>query len=226
MNCLDFRRQLAAVPEGLDADALAHGADCTRCAQARNEALAFESKLRDVLAVPVPESLADRILLRQTTEARRARGARRRVLAWRIAAVLVLAVAGQVQHAPRAGAHRGGDDQHTGGSPPRGCRPPRPAEAGLRGTAAPTRSSTRSGSSRAPASSSPRGTSGEPAPPSPPSRAASRAPPRTKRRAPASVGGAPHRGGARAGRGTPETHKPAPTDPGRNIQARRPRRWN
>ena len=69
MNCLDFRRQLAAVPEGLDADALAHGADCTRCAQARNEALAFESKLRDVLAVPVPESLADRILLRQTTEA-------------------------------------------------------------------------------------------------------------------------------------------------------------
>ncbi len=94
MNCLDFRRQLAAVPEGLDADALAHGADCTRCAQARNEALAFESKLRDVLAVPVPESLADRILLRQTTEARRARGASRRVLAWRIAAVLVLAVAG------------------------------------------------------------------------------------------------------------------------------------
>ncbi|HET7842931.1 MAG TPA: DUF3379 family protein [Xanthomonadales bacterium] len=94
MNCIDYRRQLAAVPDALDASALAHEAECPRCTQARGEAQQFEAALRGALAVPVPDSLADRILLHQTTEARRARGVRRRAVAWRVAAVLALAVAG------------------------------------------------------------------------------------------------------------------------------------
>jgi hypothetical protein len=94
MNCLDFRRELAAVPEALGGDALAHEADCTRCAQARGDALAFEAKLRGALAVAVPASLADEILLRQTTEARRERSRRNWRTSWRIAAVLVVALAG------------------------------------------------------------------------------------------------------------------------------------
>lgn len=94
MNCLDYRRQLAAVPDALDAEARTHEAGCPRCAQARNDAQAFEATLRNALAVPVPESLADQILLRQTTERRRDRGARRRTFALRFAAVLALAVAG------------------------------------------------------------------------------------------------------------------------------------
>lgn len=94
MNCLDYRRQLAAVPDALDATAIAHEAGCPRCAQARVEAQQFEAALRGALAVAVPESLADRILLHQTTEARRARTVERRAATWRIAAVLALAVAG------------------------------------------------------------------------------------------------------------------------------------
>jgi hypothetical protein len=92
MNCIDYRRQLAATPEALDAEALAHEAACPRCAQARGEAQAFESTLRSALAVPVPESLADRILLHQTTDARRERAGRRLRTTWRVAAVLALAV--------------------------------------------------------------------------------------------------------------------------------------
>jgi hypothetical protein len=94
MNCLDFRRQLAAVPDALDAEARVHAAECPRCAQAYALAQAFEASLRDALAVPVPGSLADSILLRQTTAARSERGRRGSRIAWRAAAVVALAVAG------------------------------------------------------------------------------------------------------------------------------------
>jgi hypothetical protein len=54
----------------------------------------FEARLRRVLSVAVPSDLEARILLRQTTDARRAADAARRTrLAWRAAAMLVLGVA-------------------------------------------------------------------------------------------------------------------------------------
>jgi hypothetical protein len=53
----------------------------------------FEARLKRALAVPVPADLAERILLRQTTAAREVRAPRVNP-AWRIAAVLALAVGG------------------------------------------------------------------------------------------------------------------------------------
>jgi hypothetical protein len=54
----------------------------------------FEARLARALAVPVPVDLAERILLRQTTEARHATTPRRFAASWRAAAVLALAVGG------------------------------------------------------------------------------------------------------------------------------------
>lgn len=97
MNCLEFRRQLATDPGSREARFLAHEGECARCANAAAEARAFENRLSAALAVPVPEGLADRILLRQTTDLRHAdapaRGAP--LPGWlKIAAAVVLAVGG------------------------------------------------------------------------------------------------------------------------------------
>lgn len=90
MNCLEFRRRLAAEP-GSTADAfLAHRDACPRCAESWSRAQAFEATLTRALAVPVPEGLADRILLRQTTAVRQARADTRRVVFQRLAAAVVL----------------------------------------------------------------------------------------------------------------------------------------
>jgi hypothetical protein len=53
---------------------------------------AFEARLARALAVPVPEGLADRILLHQTTLARRERTGGAPFGGWRAAAVLALAI--------------------------------------------------------------------------------------------------------------------------------------
>lgn len=71
MNCLEFRRELAGRPLDLGADAQAHRAACPACAEAALRAQAFEHRMQQALAVPVPQALADRILLRQTTQVRR-----------------------------------------------------------------------------------------------------------------------------------------------------------
>jgi hypothetical protein len=92
MNCLEFRRGLGVEPARRDAEWLAHRDGCARCRDAYERAQHFESSLRGALAVPVPDGLADRVLLRQTTTVRGERGAQRRSMAWRVAAALALAV--------------------------------------------------------------------------------------------------------------------------------------
>jgi hypothetical protein len=92
MNCLEFRRKLAVEPASSVVDFLAHREACPRCAEAYGGALAFEGGLRRALSVPVPEGLADRILLRQTTAVRAGRNATSRFSGWRMAAALALAV--------------------------------------------------------------------------------------------------------------------------------------
>ncbi len=91
MNCFEFRRQLGAVPDTLTPEMAAHRAQCPGCAQAHERVHAFERRFKSALAISVPESLADRILLAQTTAERRQHGARR-FTAWRAAAVLALGV--------------------------------------------------------------------------------------------------------------------------------------
>lgn len=91
MNCFEFRRQLGAVPDSLTPEMAAHRAQCPGCAQAYERVHAFERRLKSAFAISVPEGLADRILLAQTTAERRQHGARRFTV-WRAAAVLALGV--------------------------------------------------------------------------------------------------------------------------------------
>jgi hypothetical protein len=86
MNCLEFHRQKLADPRRLSTQAQAHLRDCQACAAFAANVDETERVLERGLETPVPEGLADRILLRT----RGALPARRR---WAIAAGVVLASA-------------------------------------------------------------------------------------------------------------------------------------
>lgn len=91
MNCLDFRRAIGADPRGLNTEAHVHKASCSRCADALERALGFERTLSAAIAIPVPEGLAERILLRQTTTAIHEPEPRRFAI-WQMAAGIALSV--------------------------------------------------------------------------------------------------------------------------------------
>lgn len=82
MDCLEFRRGLGSDPRGIDATAREHLETCTRCAGAYAHAQAAEARLADALAVPVPQGLADRVLLAQLTGTRQQARVQRRRYAW------------------------------------------------------------------------------------------------------------------------------------------------
>jgi hypothetical protein len=85
MNCLDFRRAAQAQPRALPPDALEHAATCPACAAVLERERLLDDRLAGALGVPVPEGLADRVLV--------AHGLRRRFspVRWALAASLVLA---------------------------------------------------------------------------------------------------------------------------------------
>ena len=100
MNCLEFRRQLAAEPECRDMAFLDHGESCTACHDAALRSADFESQLDAALAVSPPGGLAARILFKQRFAKRRRVSARY----YTLAASLVLGVgiaAGIVLQQPR-----------------------------------------------------------------------------------------------------------------------------
>ena len=70
MNCLEFRREKLADPRRLSPGAVAHLNDCAACRLFAAEINENEGRLADVLAVPVPEGLAERIVLRRKTGTR------------------------------------------------------------------------------------------------------------------------------------------------------------
>ena len=91
MNCLDFRRRIGAEPRSRDPELLAHRDACKDgCAAFWQRAQRFEDDLEAALAVPVPEGLADRILLAQATGERRQQVRRRRSWMAMAAAVLIV----------------------------------------------------------------------------------------------------------------------------------------
>lgn len=93
MDCLEFRRQLGAEPHLDSPELRAHRDRCPACAAAWTRAQQFERELAAALAVPVPEGLAERVLLAQATMERGRR--RRRHTAWlAIAATVLLTVLG------------------------------------------------------------------------------------------------------------------------------------
>jgi len=92
MDCLEFRRRLAAEPQSRDPELRAHRESCAACAAAWERAQAFEHELLAALDVPVPAGLADRVLLAQATGERRQQQVRRRHVAFALAASLLLAL--------------------------------------------------------------------------------------------------------------------------------------
>lgn len=87
MNCLDFRRDALAQPLRLGEPAQAHARDCPACREFLERQRQLDAQLYEMLCVPTPDGLADRILL--TGES--ARGRRRFAALASIAATLVLA---------------------------------------------------------------------------------------------------------------------------------------
>lgn len=95
MDCLEFRRLLGIDPHVGDRAAREHLDGCPFCADAHARAQVFEARLAAAMNVPVPDGLADRILLAQLTGERQRRGSNRARLGWIVlaaAASLVLAV--------------------------------------------------------------------------------------------------------------------------------------
>lgn len=65
MNCMEFRRAALANPHHPGHEALAHEASCLSCAHFYRELRMQEEALYEAMNVPVPDGLADRVLLRQ-----------------------------------------------------------------------------------------------------------------------------------------------------------------
>jgi len=64
MKCLEFHRAKLADPHRVPPEAQAHAAQCAACAAFAHSVDEAERELEHALATPVPEGLADRVLLR------------------------------------------------------------------------------------------------------------------------------------------------------------------
>jgi len=70
LTCLEARRELQTEPERPSEALRAHLESCPACARAAENAREFESWLHRAFNVPVPDGLAERLLLAQTTRTR------------------------------------------------------------------------------------------------------------------------------------------------------------
>ena len=87
MNCLDFRRAAGAGPRALPVEAMAHAASCAACNAVLERQRDLDLRLEDVLRIPVPEGLAERVLVARGTVRARMRPT------WAVAAGIVIAAA-------------------------------------------------------------------------------------------------------------------------------------
>ncbi len=90
-NCLDFRREKLADPRRLSPEALAHLNECAACRGFAVEINENEAHLAAALDVPVPEGLAERIVLRRKSGTPNVAKASPRL--WAMAATVVLTFA-------------------------------------------------------------------------------------------------------------------------------------
>jgi hypothetical protein len=88
MNCLEFRREKLADPRRLPPEAASHLNGCAACRGFAAEVDENEARLAAALAVPVPEGLAERIVLRRKTGAPNVAIASPRL--WAMAAAVLL----------------------------------------------------------------------------------------------------------------------------------------
>jgi anti-sigma factor RsiW len=63
VECLEFRRAKLSRPREHSPELERHAAGCAACAEFAKEADAFEERLAQAVSVPVPEGIADRVLL-------------------------------------------------------------------------------------------------------------------------------------------------------------------
>ena len=86
MNCLEFRREKLADPRRLSEAAHSHAQECANCALFARSVDDEDAEMLRALSVPVPDGLADRVLLRP-------KGAHRRAWrAWALAAGVFLGI--------------------------------------------------------------------------------------------------------------------------------------
>lgn len=97
MNCLEFRREKLADPRRLSPEALAHMNECAACRGFAVEVNENDSLIAAAFEVPVPEGLAERIILRRKT------GARFTPRLWALAATVLLTFALGIHHWKDAG---------------------------------------------------------------------------------------------------------------------------
>jgi len=84
MNCLEFRRLVLVDPRQMGDEARAHALECAGCRETLEKQREADDKLFAAMQVPVPDGLADRILVT------REHAPARRRWAWGIAATLFL----------------------------------------------------------------------------------------------------------------------------------------
>lgn len=96
MTCFEFRRTALANPRERTRTQEQHMAQCAKCAALAREVEDFDARIHDAVLVPVPEALADRVLLRhKVREPARFGGFGFGV--WALAASLVIALGAVIQ---------------------------------------------------------------------------------------------------------------------------------
>ncbi|MFN7087816.1 MAG: DUF3379 family protein [Burkholderiales bacterium] len=94
MNCFEFRRLIFAEPRRLLSKQKQHMEQCVACAALAKEMEGFEAKIHEAMMVPVPEALAERVLLRHKTIRPSMKfGFRPRFGGWALAASVIVAIA-------------------------------------------------------------------------------------------------------------------------------------
>ena len=85
MNCFEFRRLVLADPRARTPEQERHLAECAACSSLARDMERFEARIHDAVHVPVPEALAERVLLRQKIRVPA-------LQAWALAASLIVAL--------------------------------------------------------------------------------------------------------------------------------------
>ncbi len=65
MDCLAYRRIKLATPQDASPEIIAHARECRECAAFTRQLEAFEQDMHTTLHIPVPEGLAEKIILRR-----------------------------------------------------------------------------------------------------------------------------------------------------------------
>src|SRR3970040_2400042 len=97
MTCFEFRRTTLANPRERTRTQEQYMARCAKCAALAREVEDFDARIHDAAMVPVPEALADRILLRHKLVREPARFGGFGFGVWALAASLVIALVAVIQ---------------------------------------------------------------------------------------------------------------------------------